>query len=240
MATSPVLGLPLPSSGGTDQVPADLLTLMTAAELFFVGRFANAAARDTKIPSGSRVGGMVAWLTSPGKFTYYDAILAAWADLMNPNAWDTWTPTMHNSSSSAVAVGSGGSQIGRYRLTGKTCSFQATWTFAGPDVNGRTGQLVFDLPPSAAGANIGGLGQTGPCSLFVPATSENYLGFWTIPAGGTTAQPHFPKDRATAAMSFFQNSDTTGGSGTGVPNIPGAWPLANGGQMTASGSYQTA
>lgn len=239
MATSPVLGLPLPNTTSTDQVPADLLTYSTAAELFFVGRFANSSTRDTKIPSGSRVGGMVAWLTSPGKFTYYDATAGAWADLMNPTAWDTWTPTLQNGSAAPVVLGTGSSQIGRYRVTGKTVTFQTTWNF-GSGVNSSVNSLFFVLPPSLPGANVTGLRQTGTCTLYVPSTDESYLGFWSIAPAGTVAQPSFPKDRVTAAMGVFKDTGSDGLASEGTPNIPGAYPLQANGSMTASGSYQLA
>lgn len=69
MATSPILGLPLPNSGGTDQVPADLMTLVTAAEKTFVGAFATTSARDTKITAPTA--GMVAYTTAGDCFWYY-------------------------------------------------------------------------------------------------------------------------------------------------------------------------
>jgi hypothetical protein len=237
VATSPVLGLPLPNSTSTDQVPADLLTYSSAAELYFVGRFANSSTRDTKITSPT--GGMVAWLVSPGKFVYYDATLGAWADLMNPTAWDTWTPTLQNGSASPVVLGTGGSQIGRYRVAGKTCTFQTTWNF-GSGVNSSVNSLFFVLPPSLPAANVTGLRQTGICTLYVPSSDESYLGFWSVAPAGTVAQPSFPKDRVTAAMGVFRDTDGTGLSGLGVPNIPSAYPMQANGTMTAFGSYQLA
>lgn len=74
MATTPILGITLPASGATDQVPADMMTAFTAAEKFFVGRFASAADRDAKITSP--VAGMTCWLDAPGD--WYDFSAAAW------------------------------------------------------------------------------------------------------------------------------------------------------------------
>lgn len=71
--TSPMLSLPLPTSTDTDQVPADLLTLSTAAEKFMVGRFPSAAARTALIPSPIR--GMVSWVDADGYPTYYDGAI---------------------------------------------------------------------------------------------------------------------------------------------------------------------
>lgn len=71
--TSPVLALPLPTATDTDQVPADLMTLVTAAEKFMVGRFASTAARTAKIPAPVR--GMVSWVDADAYHTYYDGAI---------------------------------------------------------------------------------------------------------------------------------------------------------------------
>lgn len=80
MATSPIHGDPLPNSTSTDQVPADLMTYVTAAEKKFVGVFASAAARDGKITTPTP--GMVCYLTSPGDF--FDYIAGAWRQRGRP------------------------------------------------------------------------------------------------------------------------------------------------------------
>ena len=69
MATSPITGITLPNSTSTDQVPADLLTAFTAAEKMFIGQFASASARDTKITAP--VAGMTCWLNTPGCYSEY-------------------------------------------------------------------------------------------------------------------------------------------------------------------------
>lgn len=239
MASTPINGIPLPDPGDNDDVPGSMMSAWTAGEKLFIGRFANAADRDSKITSPQ--GGQCAWLISPGKFTYYDATAAAWADLMNPTAWDSWTPTLRGIGGTAVTLGTGATQIGRYRLTGKGVQFQATWNF-GTSVSGPNGQVVFNLPTGLSGANVTGLGQTGGCSLWVPNLSESYYGFWTISPGDTFAQPHFPKSRTISAMDFLKNPTASDGTG-GVPQISGTsfnYPLQPNGQMVANGLYQIA
>lgn len=240
MATSPILGYPLPNSGGTDQVPADLLTLTTALEKNQVMPFASASARDAKISSPS--GGMVAWLTSPGKFVYYDAIAATWMDLFNPGTWDTWTPTLQSTGGTAFSLGSGATQVGRYQRIGKTVNFQCQWSF-GSSVIGPGGQLVWPLPPSLPGANITGLAQIGPCRLQVPSAGSgqrNFMGFWAINPGSTIAQPYFPEGANDTSMEFFQDTSDGATAGTGRPNIAGSYPIQPGGALSASGTYQIA
>lgn len=234
MATSPIYGLPLPDTTSTDQVPADLLTYVTAAEKFFVGQFANASARDTKIPSP--VGGMVAWLTSPGKFVYYDGGLAAWVDLFNPQAWATFTPTLRTLGGTAIPLGTGATQIGRFQVYGKTCNFQVSWVFGSGLTGISSGQLTFDLPvtPSV----IVGLAQNGPCSLWVPSLGLSFAGLWVINDGTGKAKPQYPIDTTHSTMGFFQDKDGTGVAGTGIPAISGQEPIQNTGSMVASGSYQ--
>ncbi len=240
MPNTPITGVPIPAAGATDQVPADLMTAFSNAETMFVGRFASAADRDGKITAP--VGGQVAWLISPGKFVYYDAILAAWADMMNPTAWDTWTPTLQSGSGVAFTLGGGSSQIGRFRLTGKKVDFQCTWSF-GSSVSGPGGSLVFAFPPGLPAANIATLNQTGPCGLFVPNTSDNWLGFWAVGAGGNTGVLHFPRSNGNAAQTYFQDTSDGSSAGTGIPLITGTafnYPIQVNGTLTASGEYELA
>lgn len=239
MVASPLQGFPMPNAGGTDQVPADLLTLITAVEKQAVMIFASAAARDAKITSPAAP--MVAFLTSPGKYTYYDPTLGAWADLMNPTAWDTWTPTLQSPGGVAQSLGSGATQIGRYRQVGKSVQFQCQWNF-GSSITGPNGQLVFKLPPGLAAANVSGLGQTGQCSLYLPNQGWNFNGFWTINPGASVAQPHFPLSSSTSAMGLMANPSASDGTG-GVPQISGTgfnYPLQPNGALTANGVYQIA
>ncbi len=91
MATSsPILALPLPTSTDADQVPADLLTLMTAAEKFFGGRFASSAARSALIPSPVR--GMVSWVDADGYATYYDGTI--WRPFSGQRVAPVYSATM--------------------------------------------------------------------------------------------------------------------------------------------------
>lgn len=244
MATSPIGGDPLPNTGGTDQVAADMLTYATSAEKKFVNHFTSTSDRDTKIPTGSRRGGMVGWVDSPGKFTYYDATLGAWADLMNPTAWDTWTPTLRggNSPFTAFNLGSGATQLGRYRVVGKTCSFQATWLF-GNSVSGPGGFLTFDMPPGFPAPALSTLQQTGLAVLWVPSLGEEFMGHWILYPNATVAQLYFPKDRGTSSMGRFQDSSDGATASTGIPNITGTsfnYPIQINGALNASGTYQIA
>jgi len=236
MANTPITGVPLPAAGATDQVPADLMTAFSNAETMFIGRFATAADRDGKITAP--VGGQVAWLISPGKFVYFDALLAAWADFMNPTAFDSWTPTITGPNGVVFTLGGGSAQTGRFRLTGKRVEFQCEWSF-GTQVVGPGGILAFLLPPGLS-PSAAVIIQTGPISLYVPSTDEYYSGFWRIYQGNTNALMFFPKDRTTSAMWFFRESTDGVASGTGVPNIPTNYPIQPNGILTASGEYEIA
>lgn len=239
MATTPITGVTLPNTTSTDQVPTDLMAAFTAAEKMWVGTYASASARDTKITTPT--GGMVAFISSPGKFTYYDATLGAWADLMNPTAWTSFTPTLQTPGGTAQNLGSGATQIGRYQQLGKTVNFQCQWNF-GSSITGPSGQLVFLLPPGLPAANVAGLGQMGLCSLVMPNQNWFFGGYWTVNPAGTYAMPHFPLGSTTAAMGYMSNPSNSDGTG-GVPIITGTgfnYPLQPGGTLTAAGTYQIA
>lgn len=72
--TTPIAGWPLPSSGDTDQVPADMSALAVQIEQNSLLKFSTSTTRDAKITSP--VAGMECWLNTPGDFFHYTG--SAW------------------------------------------------------------------------------------------------------------------------------------------------------------------
>lgn len=126
MAGTPLLGIPLPVSSGTDQVPTDMATALDVVEKAVVMTFATASARTSAFTAASitPVAGMLSWLTSPGRYEQYSG--SAWIPLIGHLAlpigtsalvgtnWDGVSTTFTYQGSAVCTVG--GSAIFNFTL----------------------------------------------------------------------------------------------------------------------------
>jgi hypothetical protein len=121
MATnSPLLRVPLPVTGDTDQVPADLLTQTANAETYWIGRFSGSAERTTYLTAaslGTGIRGMLSWVDSPGRYethngTTWVALIASTfetdATAVYGTNWDGVTPTRTIARRAGATVGASG------------------------------------------------------------------------------------------------------------------------------------
>jgi len=135
MPTTPIQALPYPPAvGATPDVPRDVKALAEAIETRLVMRFASIAERDTKLPSGQRVAGMLAWVDADQ--TYYTWTTSGWRIYWR--TWTTYTPSVFN-----INLGNG-SVSGRYCVIGGTVHYLATLTFGSTTTV--TGSIVLGLP----------------------------------------------------------------------------------------------
>jgi hypothetical protein len=77
MPTEPIAGLPYPASSATDAPHTDIQALAVAVAKYLANQYASSSARDSAITSPQ--GGMLAWLTTPGRYSYHNG--TSWADL---------------------------------------------------------------------------------------------------------------------------------------------------------------
>lgn len=85
MPNTQIQPLPYPPEVGVSpNVPADIKALAEAIETRTVMRFASTAARDAALPTGSRVGGMLAWVDATQ--TYY-----VWSTSGTPSWLVVWS-----------------------------------------------------------------------------------------------------------------------------------------------------
>lgn len=117
MAATPLLGIPLPVSSGTDQVPTDMATALDAVEKNLVQIFASSSARTAAFTAAgySPSQGMLSYLISPGQFQVYNG--SAWVVDKNLSKAGgqggmvgtyAGQPLIYESGAIAVTTGSGG------------------------------------------------------------------------------------------------------------------------------------
>ena len=97
--------------------------------------FASSAARDAAITSP--VEGMVAYLEDTNIYTWYSG--SAWGNLVWPDAWIAYTPTLSN-----ITLGSGGTSAFYYQRVGKTVNVRGRITLG--TSGALSGVATFTLP----------------------------------------------------------------------------------------------
>jgi len=97
--------------------------------------FASSTARDAAITSP--VEGMVAYLEDTNIYTFYNG--SAWGNLVWPDAWIAYTPTLTN-----ITLGSGGTSAFFYQRVGKAVNVRGRITLGSTGV--LTGVATFTLP----------------------------------------------------------------------------------------------
>ena len=138
--TSAIQGVPVPTTADPPAIPADMLSHVQYMEKRLVMRFTDATQRDTLIPSGQRENGMVAYLTTPKIFTFYDG--TAWGNMVST----LLSPVIQNVDS----VNSGG------QITLKGAGSNASW-----GVKSQAGTLVFRYDFTGTPADVLTLAQAG-------------------------------------------------------------------------------
>ena len=127
------------------------------------------------------------------------------------------------------------STIARFRLSQGWCDVYIHLSF-NASTSGGTGILYLTLPvaPSAAYPH-----QSIQTMLYVPGYSF-FGGDVRIDGGSTTTYPFFPRGLTNAGASNWQSADDTGAAGTGVPLVPGSYPINASGWLSVSGRYLVA
>lgn len=97
--------------------------------------FASSTARDAAITSP--VEGMVAYLEDTNIYTFYNG--SAWGNLVWPDAWIAYTPTLTN-----ITLGSGGTSAFFYQRVGKAVNVRGRITLG--TSGALTGVATFTLP----------------------------------------------------------------------------------------------
>jgi hypothetical protein len=156
--------------------------------------FSNAAARTAAITSP--VEGMLTWLEDVNRYEVYTT---TWVQLINPNAWVSYTPTL-----TGVTLGNG-TITARYNVIGKTMSIRFRLQLG--STSSVTGSPSFSLPSGFTSAFTNAF----PVGEGFATIGANY--FVTPISNGTTAITAWTMN---ASGTFLTAGDMT-------PTTPGTW-----------------
>jgi hypothetical protein len=143
--------------------------------------FSNAAARTAAITSP--VEGQMTWLEDVNRYESYNG--TSWIQLINPNAWVTYTPTISN-----VTLGNG-TVTARYNVIGKTMFIRFRMQLG--STSSVTGAPIFSIPSGFTSAFSGNfpVGEgfatiSGANYILTPITSgTGFINAWTTFANST-------------------------------------------------------
>ena len=123
---------------------------------------------------------------------------------------------------------------GFYRLDGSSCEVVIHLQF-GSTSSGGTGFLSFGLPfPSAQPVED----VLAFAKVLTPFDNANYIGWGTINPGATFTTLLMPLTAADNRNFLMRNADASTAPGTGIPQIPGHYPLESGSVLVVRGSYR--
>jgi hypothetical protein len=137
--TSALQAVPVPTTGDAPTIPANMLSHVQYMEKRLVMRFADATARDATITVGNRENGMVAYLTTPKLFTFYDGT--------------QWLPLISTLLSPVIAAVDAVNSGGQLTLVGAASN--KSW-----GIKSQAGTLVFRYDFQGTPADILTLAQT--------------------------------------------------------------------------------
>lgn len=111
--------------------------------------------------------------------------------------WKTYTPTILGSA--GAALGTGGSTVGRYRITGQTLELQFFHNQTVAGTTGGAGLYLFNLPTGCTPADTTGIKGVGSIGgggtsfiMFVTLITGTVLGFSLVDPASTTTSSWGP------------------------------------------------
>jgi hypothetical protein len=144
----------------------------------------------------------------------------------------SFTPTWV--SDGTAQPGGAAARFGYYRSEHGWCDVVVCLTFGG-STSGGNGNLRVGLPIAASSAIVE---QLIMCKLWTPSVG-NWEGLGDIKASNTYFSPQFPTvGSQTNLGSWSSASSPSGGGGSGIPQIPGGYPIQSGGNFYAAGRYK--
>lgn len=153
----------------------------------------------------------------------------AWQVIASPTVWSSWTaPLKYNGAAGIgagnVALGSGGTVVGRYLQQGKRLEIAYTFTWGSSGFSGGAGPINTTLPPGMISRN---LGETHiPCLWYSGSVTKSvWAGLAYIGPNTNGISPRFPISQGNASIweLAVQGYGGVNGAGTGTPNIAGAF-----------------
>jgi len=121
-----------------------------------------------------------------------------------------------------MALGTGGSAIGRYIIVGKTCTLRYAFR-GGPGGFGGSGSVYTTLPPGLTSAPIEETQILAKLNV-LDYPAEVYLGPCFIPANNNIMYPFFARGIADCRLAPYTVATSNGAAGTGIPFIGSGYP----------------
>jgi len=153
-----------------------------------------------------------------------------WQTLATPAVWSQFSPTLYYSGAASggtgaggtMALGTGGSAIGRYIIVGKTCTLRYAFR-GGPGGFGGSGSVYTTLPPGLTSAPIEETQILAKLNV-LDYPAEVYLGPCFIPSNNNIMYPFFARGRADCRLASYTVATSNGAAGTGIPFIGSSYP----------------
>jgi len=187
---------------------------------------------DVRIFAG---GGVDAWLNPTGTW--------AWVPIVAPSVWTQTTAVLTVISGTSIGLGTGGSQIVRYKRTGNDLAVSYAFNWGSAPFSNPAGSVVTALPNGVV--TPPGRDQWIPCHLWVndptSGVTLDFAGMALVNAGSNQLRPFFPRLAGSLlnAISIQPYLIATGaGPGVGCPAIPAGYPI--GGALHINGTLELA
>lgn len=137
--------------------------------------------------------------------------------------WVDYSPVW-SALSSPPSVGNG-SLTASYRYVGLRAIEVKMLLSVGSSTSGGAGEWGFTLPP---GLTTAAVEQIGTAKAYIPGLGGNVVGVSVAPASSFVMRALMPTSPSNGLSLFTRNADSAAAAGTGIPNVPGAYPYAAG------------
>jgi hypothetical protein len=125
-------------------------------------------------------------------------------------------------------------KTGRFRVLQGWCDVYIAVGFSA-STGGGSGFLYLTLPVAPVGGSAFPM-QPLHAAIWIPAVGY-YYGFGRCDAGSAIMYPYFPANSGSAIIQPWFSTDASANAGTGSPNVPGSYPIKDGGHIVVSGRY---
>lgn len=239
MATEPLTGSRIPDLSFAPDISQLGVAVRDLADNT-LPHFTSTAARDSAYAAWVASGYAMRdglYCTVGTKLWCYLNASSAWVEMGDAGAWDTWTPAW-NVALSPGFIGAG-SLTGHIHKMGRAVIFNMNLTFSGTTTGGRGIWTFSGLPFTSAPYE-----QEVFAKVYSAASpTRTFSGFAYIAPSSTSLAPYFQNNAAPIYHQPMQNCDASGNPGTGIPYVPGDYPLNAVGppysNLIISGTYQT-
>lgn len=124
-------------------------------------------------------------------------------------------------------------RTGTYRVDHGLCEVSIVLYF-GSTTSGGSGNLTLGLP-KAARSDIAL--QFLVCQTLIPGYPGIIAGLANVSPSAVVCQPTFPQAENDVRMAGWRSALDSGGAGSGVPLVPGQYPIQSGGWIMVHGRY---